>query len=332
MIHKGASVSKENSQHRGAMGSVVKRAEISARRRASRSQMSVTNEEEGGQTGVSSLKGLDPLKVINEMSKQLAIDEKVGLPYGFSFDEFILRLRESLNKQETGSYTVMLKDVISQMGYLSEKEMLEFQKYVIINRTKNNFMQTARELIAFRLSSAILKVRFQTSEGESATPNLGELKELEENVARVMAEKTLNEKVDFMNTGNKVFKENRTEMIKNLKSKLVKPQISDRLLFADLKEATEDDLMDTATESTPEGFFTNDEYMMDDKTFEMSRFNDHVRGKYFKSVMESISGKKSSAKDPESDEFYDENKEVSAPESLFNLTQGRNDQFQMGKW
>jgi hypothetical protein len=312
------------------MKPILKRAELAARRRANRVknfQIEGSNGENESQSKWD-IRGNPKLhEIIKELTNQLALDEKVGLPYGFSFDEFILRLRESLGKQEDGNYSLILRDIIRLMGYMSEREMLQFQKFVVIKRTRNEFMQAAKELLASKVAASILEVRAK----EAGRDKLSDVQELEEsrklqvNVANVMAERSLKEKLNFLDNGTPIFRKTKNEYKKKEAENLIEFKDSEKLNFSSLPETGIEGGIDIPNSSYPEGYFSVDEYLMDEKTFEMSRFHDHIRGNYYvrRFGEENDSEEIFKFEGDENTKTQNNQNKIRPPESVFNLTVGK---------
>ena len=83
-----------------------------------------------------------------KMVENLAWDEKLNLPYGMKFDDYIETLKEKMDKKSDSDTMIGdLKNLITRLDYMREKDLVHYHKYIIANKRKSQFEDKARLVI-----------------------------------------------------------------------------------------------------------------------------------------------------------------------------------------
>jgi hypothetical protein len=95
-----------------------------------------------------------------KMYANLAWDEKLGLPYGMGFDDYIEKLKENMDKaSESDTMLDDLKNLVQRLDFMREKDLVHYHKYIIANKRKSQFQEKARLIILDTIILEILTAR-----------------------------------------------------------------------------------------------------------------------------------------------------------------------------
>ncbi len=78
------------------------------------------------------------------MADKIIVDEQVGLPYGFGFDEFIKKLRDTSKPKggsEESSYTENLKKILVKLNYVDEEGLIRLYRETVAKKNSQNFRE-----------------------------------------------------------------------------------------------------------------------------------------------------------------------------------------------
>jgi len=90
----------------------------------------------------------DMMQMSKAVTKALIFDDKVNLPYGLGFDDYIDKLKSKMDKTtDNDGLANEMKHLITKLDFFRERDLIHFHKYIIAHKRRINFENHAKFII-----------------------------------------------------------------------------------------------------------------------------------------------------------------------------------------
>mgnify|MGYP006976752605 FL=1 len=93
------------------------------------------------------------------MAERILADPDLRFPYGFGFDDYIVKLKEKRFSSSGDTFIFTLNNIFNKLSYRTDFELIQIQKEAIIKKTANDLKEKARGIILDHIINEIKNIR-----------------------------------------------------------------------------------------------------------------------------------------------------------------------------
>lgn len=102
-------------------------------------------------------------EITQNILKEIKIDPVLKLPYGFTFDDYIVNTRQEKVARESSHLERLVTSIFAKLKVRNEIELAMLHKYVFAQKDGENFRERARKVVLQKFLKELTKLRKEDS-------------------------------------------------------------------------------------------------------------------------------------------------------------------------
>ena len=98
-------------------------------------------------------------EILQSVVKEIKMDPVLNLPYGFTFDDYIVNTRQEKVLRESSKLEILVNEIFQKLKVRNEFELAMLHRHVFSKKDGENFMERARKVVLQKFLKELAKFR-----------------------------------------------------------------------------------------------------------------------------------------------------------------------------